>query len=609
MKSKIVLIIGVLLVGLATWAFVFRKGDSETGDVEYRYAAVQKGELVQSISATGQLVALTTVDVKSKAGGKVVRLAVDEGTPVKKGDLIAVIDPSDTEATYEQARADLTSAEARAAQAEANYRLQLAQSETGVQDARAALEAAKIRLQRALIESKRQPTLSRASVGTAQASYDEAVENQRKLELVTIPQRRRDAQGTYDRTQSELESAKADLDRQEELHKKGWVAQSTVDRAKSAYTAARSAFRLAEQQLNTLDRELKAEQAAVDAAVLRARSTLDQAKANTSQNDISAKSAQEARTAVRTAEINLQRAIDDRTTNRVRAEEVRAAKASTVRSRVSVNNAKVQLDSTTVVAPRDGVVTQKYLEEGTIIPPGTSTFAQGTSLVQLSDVTRLYVECAVDEADIANVKKGQKVRISTEAFPGVSFDGIVDRVNPAAKTEQNVTAVKVRVQVLPGAKVNVLPGMNATCEFITLYKPGVLVVPRQALDQKDGKTVVQVKSKDPLKPETRVIQVGGTGNEGTEVLSGLKEGEEIVIAKIDLKQLRETQQKMLEAQEGGGLAGGGMRGPRTLGGNTGGGGRGGAPGGAGGARPGGGAPGGAGGGAGGARGGGGGGGR
>lgn len=559
MKKKVIWIAGLAVVALGGYWWISRNGKPE-GDIEYRYAKVQKGEIVRSISATGQLVANTTVDIKSKAGGKVVRLVVDEGTFVKKGDLIAEIDPSDTQATYDQAAADLTSAQARAVQAQSNFSLQVHNNQTGVADAQAALDMARVRLEKAQLESIRQPALTQSSIRNAQAAYDAALQSQRKLEQVTIPSRRRDAQGTYDRTRADYDVASAEQQRQERLYSQGYTAKSAMEKAVAALASAKAAFHLAEQQLNTLEQDLNVEALTVKSDVARAKAQLDQARANSSETDISRKSVQEAEKAVRSAEIALQRAKDDAITNRIRNEEFRAAKASTVRSRVSVQNAKVQLDSTTVLAPRDGVVTTKYLEEGTIIPPGTSTFAQGTSIVQLSDTTTMFVECAVVEADVSQVREGQKVRIMTEAFKGEKVEGIVTRVNPAAKTENNITAVKVRVKVLPGAKTRLLPGMTATCEFLTLSKPGVLVLPSQALKRDGDKSYVEVKSADPKKPLRVEVKVGEMGNDGIEVIGGLKEGDEVVTATIDLAELRATQEKMQAAQEGGGLAGG--QGPR-----------------------------------------------
>lgn len=561
--NKVFWLIGLLVVGGGVYWWYSKSATSAEGDVEYRFAKAAKGELVRSISATGQLVASTTVDIKSKAGGKIVRLAVDEGSFVKKGDLIAEIDPADTKASYDQASADLTSAQARAAQAQANVRLQQANSVTSVQDAQAALDTAKIRLERAKMEQVRQPALTQASIRSAQAAYEEAVENKKKLEQVTIPQRRRDVQGTFDKTKADFEVANAELQRQQRLLEQGFTTKQSVEKATSALASAKASHQLAKTNLDNLEREISADLLSATTAITRAKAQADQARANGSDMDIQKKNVLEAEKAVRVAEINLQQAKDATINNQIRGEEYRAAQASTVRSRVSVQNAMVQLESTTVVAPRDGVVTTKYLEEGTIIPPGTSTFAQGTSIVQLSDVNTMFVECAVVEADIAQVRVGQKVRIVTEAFKGEKVGGVVERVNPAAKTENNITAVKVRVKVLPGAKIRLLPGMTATCEFLTLEKKDVLLIPSQAVIREGEKTYVQVKSADPKKPTRKEIKVGEAGNEGTEVLEGLKEGDEVVTATIDLKALRETQEKMQAAQEGGGLAGG--QGPRGMG--------------------------------------------
>lgn len=544
------------ILALGAYAFLGRRAP-EGAEIEYRYATVAKGELMRSISASGQVVALTSVDVKSKAGGKIIKLAVDEGSYVHKGDLIALIDPSDTQAIVDQANADLSSANARANQAQKNLELEIAQSKNAVADARAALEAAKVRRERAKLQSDRQPSLTQANISQARASYEAAVADLDKLQKVSIPQMRREAQMTLNQATVQRDTAMADLTRQNDLLKKGYVSGATVDRAKSTAEAAKSAYETAKQRASTIEDDVQVSVRAQQKTVDRTKAALEEAQASTSDNDISLTAKQEADKNVRLAEIALQKAIDDQVQAEVRRSQVQEAKAETVHSRVSLQNAQVQLNSTTVLAPRDGVVTQKYLEEGTIIPPGTSTFAQGTSLVQISDVTQLYVECAVDEADVANVKDGQAVRITADAYPNQKMDGVVTRVNPAAKTDNNVTSVKVRVKVLPGSKVQILPGMNATCEFITMQHKGVLTIPSQAISD-DG--TVRVKSADPKKPEVRKIEVGDTGNDSVEVKSGLKEGEEVVTAEIDLAMLRETQKRMQEAEEGGGLAGGGPTG-------------------------------------------------
>ena len=107
------------------------------------------------------------------------------------------------------------------------------------------------------------------------------------------------------------------------------------------------------------------------------------------------------------------------------------------------------------------------------------------------------------------------------------------------------------------------PGMSATCEFIQIEIKDVLLVPQQAIQREEGKTYVRVKSSDPMKPERREVKLGELGNDGYQVLEGLKEGEEVVIAEINLQQLRERQQRIEQQQQGGGFtAGAGGQGPQ-----------------------------------------------
>jgi len=547
----------VAIVGIAAYN-VMKKGNAEA-EIEYRYEPVSRGELLRSTSATGVLVALTTVDVKSKAGGNVVKLAVDEGSVVKKGDLIALIDPADTQAAFEQASADLSSATARADQARINYDLQKANTQTAIANARANLEAARIKLERTRMQATRQPALTASARASAKAAYESALADQKKLLNVTIPQTRRDVQGNFSQAQANLDAAQAEYSRQLELHKKGYVSKASVEKSLASLESARSAFQTAKQKLETLDQDIEVLIQSQELAVRRAKAAYNEAEASASDVEIATKNLAEAETAYESAKIALQQAVDNARNNRIREKDILAALASTVRSRVSKENAKVQLDSTTVLAPRDGVVTTKYLEEGTIIPPGTSTFSQGTSLVQISDTTTMFADCTVSEVDISSIKVGMKVRTILEAYPGDPLDGVVIRVSPAAVTNINMTTVKVRVKLFPSKNpdVKLLPGMNANCEFIQLSKPNVLLLPQQALKREKGKTTVRLKTSDPLKPKTVEVKVGEMGNEHIELVSGLKEGDEVVVAEINLAELREVQRKMQEAMQGGGLTGGG----------------------------------------------------
>ncbi|MCW5940098.1 MAG: HlyD family efflux transporter periplasmic adaptor subunit [Fimbriimonadaceae bacterium] len=580
---------GVALLLGAVYIVVSGSSDA-AGDVEYRYAPVIKDELLLSSSSTGVLVPLTRVDVKSKAGGKVVQLRVEEGTRVKQGDVIAVIDPRDVQATFDQASADLSGAQARVDQARLNATMEGQNAQIRVRDAEIALETARIRLAKAEENERMQPMLSSAEIDTARANLEAANQNLKLLRDVTLPQTRREAEGQARRAKADLDAATAEMERQEKLLESGYVAKSSVERQRATLEAARATEAVAQQRFRTIESELQTQLRAQEARVAQAEESLRQAQANSGRVTITKRDLDEARAQVRAAEASLARARSDLRQVGVRKADVQSASAGAVRSRVAMDNALTQLKDTTVVAPRDGIVTVKYLEEGTIIPPGTSTFAQGTSLVQIADTTQMFVECNVDEADIANVRIGQQVRVIVEAYPGRLFKGAVRKVFPAAETNQALTTVRVRVEVVgeeeapktarPGrrgsgaaADAPLRPGMNATCEFIQLKKDDVLAVPQQAVKREGDKTFVEVKTSDPKKPVQREVKTGASGNETIEILEGLKEGEEVVVAKIDLAAMRDRQEKMKQVEQGGGFGSMNRGGPSQSRASGGGGGR------------------------------------
>lgn len=563
MQTKWIVAGVAVLLGIGAY-FAFTRGTAGGQEIEYRYAPVGKDELVLSTSATGTLVALTKVDVKSKAGGKVVQLAVEEGQEVRKGDLIALIDPEDTRAVVEQAAADVRSAQARVDSARENRALQQQLLANAVETAQTQLEAARVRRQRVEEEAKRQPTLVAADLTSAREAVKTQEEAVEQLRAVDAPQRRKDATAALRRAEVDLSNANSELSRQRTLLEKGYVSRSAVERAETALATAQAGHDTAAERARTVEQAIASDIRASESRLAAARADLRRAEANQNQTTIAERNLQEARKAEQQAELALERARTDLRNLRLRELDVDTAEAGAVRSKVARDNAQVQLDSTTVLAPRDGVVTVRYLEEGTIVPPGTSTFAQGTNIVELSDVSRMFVDCLVDEAAISSVRVDQRVRIIIEAYPGQARTGIVRRIYPAAQLDNNVTRIRVRVEVMPeqgGKKMILRPGMTASCEFLLTQKPNVLIVPAPAVQREGDKAYVKVKTSDPMKPERREVKLGEAGNEGYEVLEGLNEGEEVVIAEVNLKELRERQQRMEAAEKGGGLTGQRAAGP------------------------------------------------
>ena len=156
------------------------------------------------------------------------------------------------------------------------------------------------------------------------------------------------------------------------------------------------------------------------------------------------------------------------------------ASAQVVRSKVAVDNARIQLEDTDVRAPITGTIISKSVERGTVIASATANVSGGTTLLQMADLNLVQVKTLVDETDIGKVQPGQHATVTVDAFPNRPFDGRVLKIEPQAQTEQNVTVfpVSIRIQNQDGL---LRPGMNTEVEIHIGSREDVAAVPNAAL--------------------------------------------------------------------------------------------------------------------------------
>ena len=233
------------------------------------------------------------------------------------------------------------------------------------------------------------------------------------------------------------------------------------------------------------------------------------------------------------------------------------------------------LDKTISRAPFDGLVTNVPVREGETVVLGIQN-AEGSTLMTLADMSVITAEVKVDETDIVNVRMDQPVDVTVDALPNRVFKGHVTEVGDQAllrttgiATSQSTTGteeakdfkVVVTLDPTPGVNLDELrPGLSATAKITTAHKPDALTIPIQALVQRDPaaeKVLAANAGKPPAglaatpagaAPKSQVTQgvyllhndhkklraefipvtTGITGSTDIEVLSGLKEGDQIV---------------------------------------------------------------------------------
>lgn len=203
----------------------------------------------------------------------------------------------------------------------------------------------------------------------------------------------------------------------------------------------------------------------------------------------------------------------------------------------NVKKAETNIGYATITSPIDGVVLSKAVEEGQTV---ASSFSTPTLFTIAQDLTDMRVIADVDEADIGEVKEGQRVTFTVDAFPNDIFHGEVTQVRQEATVESNV----VTYEVVISARNNDLklkPGLTANVTIYTLEKNNVLTVsnkalrftPNENLMNKDGK-IIDCQGKEKLwileGKDLKAVPVttGITNGTLTEVLGGIQAGAVVV---------------------------------------------------------------------------------
>ena len=213
------------------------------------------------------------------------------------------------------------------------------------------------------------------------------------------------------------------------------------------------------------------------------------------------------------------------------------AQQRTQQQKESVKKAQTNLGYATITSPIDGVVLSKEVEEGQTV---ASSFSTPTLFKIARDLTDMRVIADVDEADIGDVKEGQRVTFTVDAFPDDTFEGQVTQVRQEATTESNVVTYEVVISA-PNDDLKLKPGLTANVVIFTMEAKDVLAVPSKALrftpreamlnsdetiTDTDAKEKVWVKEGSNLKAVA--VETGMTNGTLTQITKGLKPGTHVL---------------------------------------------------------------------------------
>ncbi|HJX83648.1 MAG TPA: efflux RND transporter periplasmic adaptor subunit [Candidatus Angelobacter sp.] len=213
------------------------------------------------------------------------------------------------------------------------------------------------------------------------------------------------------------------------------------------------------------------------------------------------------------------------------------ARAKLKQALAQVSQVKAQLEQTeqqqryaTIVSPIDGVVLSRDVEVGTAVSSILVLGSSATLVMTLGDTREVYVQGKVDESDISKVYMNQPARIKVESYKDRTFQGKVTKISPMGVEKDNVTTFEVRVSI-DNSKGDLKAMMTANAEIILDEHKAVLIVPEGSIiydkDRNASIEVPDAKAKDGRKKVA--VKLGISNGSKTELISGLKEGEQVVL--------------------------------------------------------------------------------
>ena len=361
---------------------------------------------------------------------------------------------------------------------------------------KANLEQAKAQLAESLAGSRPEEIAQgKARVDQAQAQLAIIREGNRLQEI-------QQAQAQVDSAKAAIELTQSRLKRYQDLAKNGAISQDSLEQYISENRKAKANLEEAQKRLSLL-------------------------KIGNRNQDIQKQQ----------AIVNQEKEALRKLENGSRPEEIARLKAAVASAEAQLKQQQVQLEDTIIRAPFAGMITQRYATVGGFVSPAvsasSSASATSTSIVALAK--GLEVLANVPEVDISQIKQGQKVEITVDAYPDEIFQGQVRLIAPEAVVEQNVTSFQVRVTVNKGSE-KLRSGMNVSeVTFLGNNIQNALLIPQELIVTRKGKTGVWLLG-EKNQPEFNLVKIGANIDNEVQVLDGLKAGDRIF---IDLPKTKE----------------------------------------------------------------------
>jgi RND family efflux transporter MFP subunit len=515
----------ILVAGLGGMAW-FGARNAHRGPANLQTAKVARLDIVETISATGSVTAQTGAMVKigSDVTGRIKHLYADVGSHVESGQIIAELDVPEMVAQTRAAADNLELARQKLAEQGTSSVMQSRQNVNSVANAQESLRSAQIKRDEAAQLLSMQITQfdtdlskARSALASAQASEAQA-KSAYDMQVAT-------ARAAVRRSEAALKNSQAILKRKKDLLAKGYVSASDVDQATADEASAEAQVDSDRQNLSLAETNGQSTIKTTHEQTVQAGAALTATKAEQLQIAVKRQDLTASESSVRQATAQLDTAKAGLMQNDILRRQVAEARTSVAASTDQLNVDQSQLGKAFIRSPISGTVIELNAQQGETLVAGYSA----APVVTVADMNRLQVNAFVDETDIGKIKVGQAAKVTVDAFPDQPFDGVVSKVASGSTLQQNVVTYGVTVAIKDPHHL-LKPDMTATVEITVSAHRNVLAVPDEAVKPQGMDSYVGIVPMGSTQPEKRKVVIGPSDGTHTEIVTGLKEGDTVVIS-------------------------------------------------------------------------------
>ncbi len=507
MKKLIITVaIVVILIGAAGWVVLSRGKNGTDPALAPKIEVVKRGDFQMTIRATGNLEPLLDVEVKSNVEGEVVELLVDDGSPVKEGDILVKLDPELYEEEEKQAKADVRAAQAQLMQSELNIKLKKERLNSDKIQREAAVRIAQANLETTKAESLTRISSAETDIQSTKnlLEQDNIAVEQAKISLEQAKLSLAEYETSLNSSKVSLDTAKADLERNKSLFEQELVSKQVLEDSESRHANANSQYENAKKRVESQKQTIVSQERTIEArktGIKTREAQLQYQELNLEHlKKTRTKAEEESQIRLDNSKTQLQELVLTIENEKLLTEQSKvSANANLLRRESSLKNQEERLAWTVIKAPMSGIVTQLSIEEGEIVTSGRSAFSQSPPIMTIADLSQMVVKTFINEVDMERLEDGQSAIIKIDAFQTQKYEGRVYEISPSGQQQDNIISFEVMIEVLDTSG-KIRPGMSADVDIITYEEKNVLLLPLDAVISKNSATAVaQVGNTSPFK--------------------------------------------------------------------------------------------------------------